>query len=137
MACLLSHFRNKNEINPFYERVFVYAEYMDEVIQRTGVSLQEVQTPSDRKKFYDSGEWQRMRVVILKRDHHECLWCKARGLVTTAKSATLEIDHIKELEYYPELALTSSNLRTLCHECHNIRHNRSKEKKFDDEIFEF
>lgn len=102
-----------------------------------GVPIDAVMTPEDRTKFYNSSQWLRVRELILKRDHYECVWCKAQGLVTTSKNATLEIDHIKELEYHPELALTLSNLRTLCHDCHNKRHNRCKENKFDDEIFEF
>lgn len=97
----------------------------------------DVSTPRARDKFYHSGDWRRVREQVLKRDNKECQWCKAEGRVTTAKTATLEIDHIKELQYYPELALEPSNLRTLCHDCHNIRHNRHKEKQFDDETFEF
>lgn len=97
----------------------------------------DVSTPRARDKFYHSGDWIRVREQVLKRDNKECQWCKAEGRVTTAKTATLEIDHIKELQYYPELALEPSNLRTLCHDCHNIRHNRHKDKQFDDETFEF
>ncbi|WP_264653822.1 HNH endonuclease [Lactococcus lactis] len=97
----------------------------------------DVSTPQARTKFYHSGDWRSVRKQVLKRDNYECQWCKAEGRVITTKNAVLEIDHIKELQYYPELALTLSNLRTLCHDCHNKRHNRRKEKKFDDEIFEF
>ncbi|WMX71735.1 HNH endonuclease [Lactococcus cremoris] len=97
----------------------------------------DVSTPRARDKFYHSGDWRRVREQVLKRDNKECQWCKAEGRVTTAKTAMLEIDHIKELQYYPELALEPSNLRTLCHDCHNIRHNRHKDKQFDDETFEF
>lgn len=97
----------------------------------------DVSTPQARAKFYHSGDWRRVREQVLKRDNYECQWCKAEGRVTTAKTATLEVDHIKELQYYPELALEPGNLRTLCHDCHNKRHNRHKEKKFDDECFEF
>lgn len=97
----------------------------------------DVSTPRARDKFYHSGDWRRVREQVLKRDNKECQWCKAEGRVTTVKTATLEIDHIKELQYYPELALEPSNLRTLCHDCHNIRHNRHKDKQFDDETFEF
>lgn len=96
----------------------------------------DVTTVEARTKFYHSGAWKRTRLLALERDHHECVWCKSEGKVTTSSRARLEVDHIKELEYYPELALDLGNLRTLCHECHNKRHNRSK-KKFDDEIFEF
>ncbi|MEY8515169.1 MULTISPECIES: HNH endonuclease [Lactococcus] len=97
----------------------------------------DVSTPQARAKFYHSGDWRSVRKQVLKRDNYECQWCKAEGRVTTAKTATLEVDHIKELQYYPELALEPSNLRTLCHDCHNKRHNRQKERKFDDECFEF
>lgn len=96
-----------------------------------------VSTRKSRKKFYDSKEWKRIRLQALDRDHHECVWCAAQGRVTTAKTTTLEVDHILELEYYPDHALELSNLRTLCHDCHNKRHNRSHENKFNDEIFEF
>nr|DAH90192.1 MAG TPA: HNH endonuclease [Caudoviricetes sp.] len=97
----------------------------------------DVSTREARHKFYCSGDWRRVREQVLQRDNKECQWCKTEGKVTTVKTATLEVDHIKELEYYPELALEMSNLRTLCHDCHNKRHNRSKNKKFDDEIFIF
>lgn len=97
----------------------------------------DVSTPQARDRFYHSGDWRRVRKQVLKRDKKECQWCKAEGRVTTAKTATLEIDHIKELQHYPELALKLSNLRTLCHDCHNKRHNRRKDNQFDDEIFDF
>ncbi|EPI26147.1 hypothetical protein D352_00121 [Enterococcus faecium LA4B-2] len=51
----------------------------------------------------------------------------------------LEVDHIKEFEFFPELALELENLRTLCKDCHNKRHGRfnyrksKKKKKWDDE----
>lgn len=99
----------------------------------------DVSTPKARHRFYGRAAWQAVRQQVLKRDNYECIWCKEKGRVTTAKTAKLEVDHIKELEYYPELALEPSNLRTLCHECHNIRHDRHKgnKKTFDDEIFHF
>lgn len=77
-----------------------------------------------RALFYNSGEWKEKRKEILKRDNYECQWCKAEGRVTLADASSLEVDHIKELENYPELALENSNLRTLCKDCHNKRHGR-------------
>ncbi|QBX14417.1 homing endonuclease [Streptococcus phage Javan137] len=49
------------------------------------------------------------------------------------------MDHIKEVQYYPELALDLDNLRTLCKDCHNRRHGRyqKKESRWDDETFEW
>lgn len=77
------------------------------------------------------------REEILKRDNYECVWCKKEGKVTTQERSTLEVDHIKELETHPELALEDDNLRTLCKYHHNVRHNRfdgkQKEKEWDDE----
>ena len=99
----------------------------------------DVSTPKARHRFYGRSAWQTVRKQVLKRDNYECVWCKKKGRVTTAKTAKLEVDHIKELEYYPELALDPSNLRTLCHDCHNIRHDRHNDnrKVSDDEIFYF
>lgn len=59
-----------------------------------------------------------------------------RGRLTTTN---LEVDHIKEVQYYPELALDLDNLRTLCKDCHNRRHGRyqKKESRWDDETFEW
>lgn len=91
--------------------------------------------------FYLSTAWKAKRQEILERDHYECQWCKEEGKVTTDKDTTLEVDHIKELNDYPELALENSNLRTLCKDCHNKRHNRfrfkksKKSKKWDDEFW--
>lgn len=80
-------------------------------------------THEGRAKFYESQEWKQLRQQILARDHYECQWCKAEGRVTTTDTI-LEVDHIKELEHYPQLALDPDNLRTLCKDCHNKRHHR-------------
>ncbi|MFC0232741.1 HNH endonuclease [Vagococcus entomophilus] len=83
-----------------------------------------VETKEDRAAFYNSSEWKVLRQKILERDNYECQWCKAEGKVNTNAHSILEVDHIKELEYHPELALEESNMRTLCKECHNKRHKR-------------
>lgn len=84
----------------------------------------DVSTRASRRQFYQSSKWRRLRQAILVRDNFECQWCKSAGLVTTAHDAVLEVDHIQELEHYPELALDENNLRTLCKACHNKRHER-------------
>lgn len=86
----------------------------------------EVDTKEHRAQFYSSSEWRRLRDEAMSRDHYECVWCAAEGKVTTDQ--VLEVDHIKELEYYPQYALDIDNLRTLCKECHNKRHNRFEYK---------
>lgn len=75
-----------------------------------------------------------MRPKILERDNHECQDCKKLGKVVTdtneysekakRKKIQLVVDHIKELEDYPELALDEENLQTLCVNCHNKKHGR-------------
>lgn len=77
-----------------------------------------------RALFYGSGEWRQKRQEIIERDNYECQWCKEEGRVTVAEDSSLEVDHIKELEEHPELALDNDNLRTLCKDCHNKRHKR-------------
>ncbi|MFY4480773.1 HNH endonuclease [Latilactobacillus sakei] len=98
-------------------------------------------TRESRTHFYNSQPWRELRAAALERDHYECLWCKAAGKVTSNQSAVLEVDHIKELEFYPEYALDIDNLRTLCKDCHNRRHHRfnyashgpKKENKWKDD----
>lgn len=91
--------------------------------------------------FYLSREWKSKRLEILERDNYECVMCRDEGRVTTQNDAILEVDHIQELDDYPELALVDENLRTLCRSCHNKRHKRfgftpKKNKWADDEIFD-
>ncbi|MBF0818736.1 HNH endonuclease [Streptococcus acidominimus] len=81
-------------------------------------------TRDGRRRFYQSSQWRALRQEALDRDHYECQWCRLEGRVTTELDSILEVDHINELEYYPEQALDLDNLRTLCKECHNKRHKR-------------
>lgn len=99
----------------------------------------DVSTKQSRARFYGSADWKQIRQAVLARDHYECTWCKSQGMATTADVATLEVDHIQELEFHPELATDMDNLRTLCRDCHNKRHDRmnyrgeQKKKKWNDE----
>ncbi len=92
----------------------------------------------ERRKFYNSTAWRHKVKEILEKYNYECLWCKEEGKVTTHYHKILEVDHVKELKDYPELALEDSNLRVLCKWHHNMRHERfehapKKESKWDDE----
>lgn len=70
-------------------------------------------------KFYTSKTiWRPKRAEILKRDNYECQECKKLGKY----SAATTVHHIKHLKQYPLLALTDSNLESVCDECHNILH---------------
>ncbi|RHW38711.1 HNH endonuclease [Lysinibacillus yapensis] len=94
----------------------------------------------DHLAFYSTKEWRYIRNEVRKRDNNECQECKRQGKVFTNKSEPdkrkrLDVDHIKELEDYPDLCLTMDNLITLCIRCHNKKHDRyqKKESKWDDE----
>lgn len=98
--------------------------------------MQQYKTKQEQITFYKSSAWQKLRLEALERDNHECIWCAQEGKVTTKHDVVLEIDHIQEIEFHPELALELDNLRTLCKACHNKRHNRfdgKKNKWIDDE----
>lgn len=99
----------------------------------------EYKTRAQKRKFYDSKEWKRLREKVKRRDNYECQECKRNGYVSIdtneysesarRKKIALVVDHIKELEEYPELALDMDNLETLCVDCHNKKHGRVFERK--------
>ncbi|SEQ23310.1 HNH endonuclease [Virgibacillus subterraneus] len=91
--------------------------------------MQQYQTDAQRMKFYKSKPWRMLRQSILERDNFECQECKRQGRVFTkyhkpGKHKVFDVDHIKELEDHPELAMDPDNLETLCIRCHNHKHDR-------------
>jgi hypothetical protein len=79
--------------------------------------------------FYSMSLWQNIREKVRQRDHYECQRCAYnKRLRTSIKSGDLHVHHICELEKFPELALNLNNLITVCHECHNIIHDRFQDK---------
>jgi 5-methylcytosine-specific restriction enzyme A len=86
--------------------------------------VSEYKTREQKGKFYNSPSWKQLREVIKKRDNYECQQCKREGRVfldtneyserAQRKKIMMVVDHIKELEDYPELALEVDNLETLC-----------------------
>lgn len=70
------------------------------------------------EKFYNSPRWRHRREQILRRDHYLCQECRKYG---RRREATT-VHHIQHLEDAPELALTPSNLVSLCTACHNKLH---------------
>jgi len=87
------------------------------------------------RKFYKSKEWLRKRREILRRDNNECQKCKRSGRYSKAKT----VHHKKHLKDRPDLALTDSNLESLCDPCHNEEHpeklqeHQPKKEKFINE----
>lgn len=81
--------------------------------------------------FYHTTSWKRKREEILKRDHRCCQICRQKGRYIRATT----VHHIRHLKDAPELALTNSNLQSLCKECHEAQHPeyRFKQKGFANE----
>lgn len=67
------------------------------------------------EKFYNSYEWKKKRLSILKRDGGLCKECFKIGIVEVGNI----VDHIIPLKANYELRLDDSNLQTLCSSCHN------------------
>lgn len=101
----------------------------------------EYKTKEQKRKFYDSSDWKRLREEVKKRDNYECQECKRKGIVridtneysehAKRKKIQLVVHHIKELEHHPELALEIDNLETICVDCHNKEHGRVFERKIN------
>ena len=74
--------------------------------------------------FYTSWPWKIKRKQILERDNRECQICKQDGKVTAGTGDnSLIVHHVQELKTRPDLALTDSNLLTVCNDCHeNVCH---------------
>lgn len=78
--------------------------------------------------FYGSTAWKKVREDVKQRDHYECQRCAYyKRLTTSFKPRDLHVHHICELEKFPHLALNLNNLITVCHNCHNIIHDRFQE----------
>jgi 5-methylcytosine-specific restriction enzyme A len=106
--------------------------------------MNEYKTRQQKRKFYDSGKWKKLRAEAMMRCNNECQRCKRNGHTTIdtnehngkRKKMKLVVHHIKELEAHPELALDLDNLEVQCVNCHNKEHGRSfkqKEQKWNDE----
>ena len=70
------------------------------------------------KNPYNNKRWRKKREYILHRDGFLCQECRKYGRNVEAKI----VHHIKEVEDHPELAMTNSNLVSVCYSCHNKIH---------------
>jgi 5-methylcytosine-specific restriction enzyme A len=99
--------------------------------------MPEYKTREQKRKFYDSGNWKRIREEAKKKNNYECQRCKRNGYTTIdtnesngkRKKIQLVVHHIKELEHHPDLALDIDNLEVQCVKCHNETHGRTFERK--------
>nr|DAQ32623.1 MAG TPA: NinG recombination protein [Caudoviricetes sp.] len=67
---------------------------------------------------YNSPNWRRKRLQILKRDGYMCQHCKRYGKAVPATT----VHHIQHADEYPEMAFADKNLISLCEGCHNKQH---------------
>ena|SRR5690625_3914508 len=106
--------------------------------------MSKYKSEKDKKKFYNSTAWRKLRQAALKRDNFECQECKRQGFVHVdsekvegeRKTIELNVHHKKEIETHPELALKLDNLETLCLYHHNLIHEKPfkrKKNKWNDE----
>ncbi|HBA62600.1 MAG TPA: HNH endonuclease [Lachnospiraceae bacterium] len=93
----------------------------------TGEWVRKISTESYRgwKAFYHTSAWKRKRKSILRRDKYACQRCRQQGKYTRADT----VHHKKHLRKVPELALTDSNLISLCTVCHEAMHPEKHKKR--------
>jgi 5-methylcytosine-specific restriction endonuclease McrA len=118
------------------------------LLEKEGLGgVTEYKSEVQKRTFYKSGAWNKLRQQAMDRDNRECQQCKREGKVHVdsvkvegeRKSVELNVHHKYEIEHYPQLALVLDNLETLCLNCHNKMHNRvfgeQKRKRWDDEMW--
>lgn len=73
-------------------------------------------------RFYNSLDWKTLSAKRLQDDGYKCIMC---GKIAT------EVDHIVEIKTPEgwERRLDYDNTRSLCHDCHDKRHNRFQKKR--------
>jgi len=76
--------------------------------------------PAYITRFYNTGDWIRLRVLAMERDNHLCQRC----LKSKQLQAAHVVHHLIEVRDDWSKRLDLSNLESLCHTCHN-RHHKS------------
>ena len=72
------------------------------------------------QRFYNSTAWKRTKGLRLMIDNGLCVECFKKGILTKATT----VHHIIELKQDWSKRLDIDNLESLCHNCHNDKHNR-------------
>lgn len=86
------------------------------------------------EEFYWCYAWKKKSAEVIRRNHRECLYCKARGKLTIAK----QVHHKYPKNQYPRWALSEfvtlpdgtveRNLYPTCEECHIEQEGQRKKK---------
>lgn len=71
------------------------------------------------KAFLRTFEWRKLRMQALTQYGNNCMCCGA----SPSTGAIVNVDHIKPRKFFPELALTLSNLQILCADCNHGKGN--------------
>jgi 5-methylcytosine-specific restriction endonuclease McrA len=69
--------------------------------------------------FYDTLEWQRLRVMTLKCYGVRCMKCN----ITKVE---MHVDHIRPISKHPHLKLCFGNLQVLCKKCNQEKSNKNE-----------
>lgn len=72
------------------------------------------------QRFYNSSVWKRVKGLRLMLDNGLCQECLKKGILTKATT----VHHKEELKQEWGKRLDLDNLESLCHNCHNNKHNR-------------
>ena len=88
------------------------AERREQQLKRSHRQYNTSRDVSDQR--YKQEKWRRLSIYYRKL-HPLCVQCEKEGRVTASQM----VDHIKPTKTHPELFFEWSNLRALCHPCHN------------------
>lgn len=78
-----------------------------------------------------SARWKRLRSRVIRTRPHRCHWCyrdldpKARFTEPNA----IQVDHVRPVKTYPELAWDEANLVLSCPGCNNAKRARYQDSK--------
>ncbi len=97
--------------------LFVWGDYLTNKFYRW---LLDLIAKDNMIPFYKSKQWRTLRAKALKRDHYECVLCKAEGKYHRAQN----VHHIQEVKARPDLALSLENIECICIRHHNAIHDR-------------
>lgn len=81
---------------------------------------------TEKRKFYSSNKWRKLRQYVFDRDAGLCAECKRNGRTTEADV----IHHIKpwaktaSAEEREKLKWDKDNLEPVCHKCHGLLHKQ-------------
>lgn len=81
--------------------------------------------------FYKTIAWKHTRKNYIQYKQGLCEDCLAKGIYTPATCVHHQIELTEDNRYNPEIAYGYDNLVALCHDCHNIRHNRKRERRYE------